>query len=120
MRDIQMPVGPIREMNVAIREMRVGNSVDLDVRGKDVYDHCVVERDNARTQLFAPDKLAVGRIHGEKITLHPNDRAFVTFHRAGEMTPGVVGKKLSMDNVNVFARINDHMVLELTLALAQI
>ena len=55
----------------------------------------------------------------EEITVYPEDGAFVTFHCAYKMTLCVIWKKLPMDNVDVFAGINDHKVLKLTLALPQ-
>ena len=42
MRDIQMPIGPIGDMDVAIRSMRVGDLVNLHVRRKDIHDHRIV------------------------------------------------------------------------------
>jgi hypothetical protein len=52
-------------------------------------------------KLFAPDKLAVRRIHGEKVTFYPNEIAFVTLSCTDEMTLRVTLEKLSMNDVNV-------------------
>ena len=48
MGDIQMPIGPIGDMNVAIRSMRVSDLVNLHVSWKDVYDHGTVQRNYPR------------------------------------------------------------------------
>jgi hypothetical protein len=62
--------------------------------------------------LFSPDKLSVGRIHGEEIAFHPHDCALMTFHCADEMTLRVLAEKLPMNNVNVLASINNHRFVE--------
>jgi hypothetical protein len=57
--------------------------------------------------LLASNKLVVAR-EREEVTLHPDDCALMAFYGPYEMTLRVVWEKRSMDNVNVFAGINDH------------
>jgi hypothetical protein len=106
--NVEMPLGTICNMNIAIRPMGVGDVVDLHAGRKHVDDHSIIERHDASAELFAPDKLGVRRIHGEKITFHPNQIAFVPFYRTDKMTLRVTLEKLPMDDVNVFANVNDH------------
>ena len=47
------------------------------------------------------------------IALHPHDCALMTFHGFHEMTLGVLPEKLTMNNVNVFASINNHTCIKL-------
>src|ERR1700730_1347418 len=108
MGNIEMPLGPICDKNVAIRPMGISDLVNLHVSWKDVYDHRIVQRNYARAQLFSSDKLTVRRIHRKEVAFHANKRPLVAFHRAHEMAPGVVRKKLTMNNVNVFACVKDH------------
>ena len=42
MRDIQIPIGPIGDMDVAIRSMRVGDLVNLHVRRQDIHHHLII------------------------------------------------------------------------------
>src|SRR5437016_2495706 len=107
MSDIEVPIRSIGDVNVAIRSIVVGNLINPDACRKDVYDYGTVQRDQARAQLFSTDKLVIAS-EGEEIPLHSHDCSLVTFHCSYEMTLRVVRKELSMDNVNVFAGINDH------------
>lgn len=66
MRDVEMPIGPIRDMDVAIRPMGIGDSVDLHAGRKHVDDNSIIERHYARAELLALDKLGMRRIHGKK------------------------------------------------------
>jgi hypothetical protein len=108
MSDIEMPVGAVCDMDIAIRPVGVGNVVNLHAGRKHVDDDSIIERHDTGAELFAPNKLAVRRIHGEKVTFHPNQIAFMAFHCADKMTLGVIVEKLPMNDVNVFANINDH------------
>jgi hypothetical protein len=98
--------------------VRIGDFVNLNARRENVYDDRLVQGDHARAELFSPDKLAVGRIHGEEIALHPHDCALMTFHRADEMTLRVLSEKLPMNNVNVLASINNHRFVEVAAVLS--
>jgi hypothetical protein len=113
MGDIEMPVGPVCNVNVAVRPVCVGDMVNLHAGRKHVDDDSIIERHHARAELFAPDKLTVRRIHGEKVTFHPNEIAFVSFHRTNKMTLCVALEELPMNDVNVFANINDHKLIGL-------
>jgi hypothetical protein len=104
-------------MDIAIRSMSVCDLVDLHAGRKHVDDDSIIERHYARAQLFAADKLALRRIHGEEVTSHPDQIAFVAFHRTDEMTLRVTLEKLSMNDVNVFANIDDHKLINLCFAL---
>ena len=103
-----MPVGAVCNMNVAVRPVGVGDVVDLHAGRKHVDDDSIIERHHARAELFAPHKLTVRRIHGKKVTFHPNQIAFTTFHCPSKMTLRVIVEELSMNDVNVFACVNDH------------
>ena len=59
MRDVEIPVGSIRKMDVAVWPVGVGDVVDLHTGRMHVDDNSVIERHYARTELFAPDKLGV-------------------------------------------------------------
>jgi hypothetical protein len=98
-----MPVAPIGHMNVAIRPLGVDDVVDLNARWKHIYDYRVVERNDACPELFPPCEFIALGIHGKEVAFHTNKRPLVAFHGSDEMAPGVVMKKLAMDNVNVFA-----------------
>jgi hypothetical protein len=98
--------------------MLVSNLVDLDTRRENIDDDGIVEGNNAGAELFAPDKFAGFWIAREEVAFDANERAFVAFHRTDEMPAGVVGKKLSMDDVNVFASINDHRFVEVAAVLS--
>ena len=39
MRDVEMPIGPITQNNIAIRLMLVGDALDLHMRGKNIDDN---------------------------------------------------------------------------------
>lgn len=67
MGDIEMPIGPIGNKNVAVRPVRVGDLINLHVRRQNIYDYCVVQRNYAGADLFSSDKLTVRRIHCEKV-----------------------------------------------------
>src|ERR1700730_11754582 len=108
MGNIQMPISSIGDKNVAIRSMGISDLVNLHVSWKDIYDHGTVQRNYPRAQRLSFDKLTVRRIHCKEIAFHANKRPLVAFHRAHEMAPGVVRKKLTMNNVNVFACVKDH------------
>jgi hypothetical protein len=108
MGNIEIPIGPVGNVNVAVGPVCIGDVVDLHAGRKHVDDHSIIERNDASAELFAPNKLGVRRIHGEEITFHPNEIAFAPFHRADKMTLGVTLEKLPMDDVNVFADVNDH------------
>jgi len=111
MRDIQAPIGSIGDENIAIRSMRISDFVNLHVRRKNIYDHCVIQRNYAGAQLFSSHKLALRRIHGEEIAFHTDERSFMGFHRAYEMTLCVAWKKLAMNDVDVFAAVKDHVFI---------
>jgi hypothetical protein len=113
MSNVEMPVSPIRQVNITIRPIRVSDMVDFYVRRKHVDDDSIIERHNAGADLFAPDEMAMRGIHREKVTFHANEIAFVPFHRSDEMTLHVAQKALPMNNVNVFACVNDHNLLNL-------
>ena len=106
--DVEIPLSPIRDMNIAVWPMGVGNLVDLHARWKHIDNNSIIERYDARAELFASNKLGMGRIHGEEITLHPNEIAFVAFDGSNKVTLRVTLEKLSMNDVNVFPSINDH------------
>ena len=114
MSDIEMPVASIGHMNIAIWSMGVTNLINFYAGRKNIHNYRIVKRDKARAKLLTPHKLVIGRAR-EQIALHSNDSPFVTFHCPHEMTLRVVWEKLSMDNVNVFAGINDHKFAELRL-----
>jgi hypothetical protein len=113
MRDVEMPVRSIRDVDIAIWPMSIGDLVDLHMCWKHVHNYAIPERHDARAELFAPDKLTVRRIHCEKVTFHPNEITFVTFHCSDKMTLSVILEELPMNNVNVFACVNDHKLLNL-------
>jgi hypothetical protein len=113
MRDIQMPFGSIGNKNVAVRPMRVSDFVNFHVRWQNVYYYRLVQRNYAGAEFFAPYELTLRRIHGEKVTFHPNEIAFVTLHRTDKMTLRVALEELPMNDVNVFADINDHKLINL-------
>ena len=50
MRDIQVPICPIGDEDVAIWSMGVGDFVDLHVSREDVYDNGIVQRDDASSE----------------------------------------------------------------------
>jgi hypothetical protein len=111
MGNVEMPLGPICNMNIAVRPVSISNLVDLHTRRKHVNNNSIVKSHDAGAQLFAPDKLSVRRIHGEEITFHSDEVAFVTFDGSNKMTLRVALEKLSMNDVNVFPSINDHKQL---------
>jgi hypothetical protein len=113
MRDIQMPLGSIGNKNVAVRPMRVRDFVNFDVRRQNVHYYRLVQRNYAGAEFFAPYELTLRRIHREKITFHPNEIAFVTLHRADKMTLRVILEELPMNDVNVFANVNNHKLIDL-------
>jgi hypothetical protein len=106
--DIQMPVGSICNKDVAVGSMRVSDLVNFHVRRQNVHYHQVVQRNYAGPKFFASYELTLRRIHGEEVTFHPNEIAFMAFHRTDEVTLCVTLEKLPMDDVNVFPNINDH------------
>ena len=55
------------------------------------------------------------RIHGKKVTFHANEIAFLSFHRTNKMALCVTLEELPMNDVNVFANINDHKFIDLCL-----
>lgn len=116
MGDVEMPVGPVCNMNIAVRPVGIGDVVDLHAGRKHVDDDRIIERHDARAQLFASDKLAVGRIHGEKVTSHPDEISFMAFHRTDEMTLRVTLEELPVNDVNVLASINDHKLIDVCFA----
>ena len=73
MSNIQMPIGPIGDKNVAVGSMRVRDFVNLHVRRQNIYDYCVVQRNYAGAELFSSDKLTLRRIHREEITFHADN-----------------------------------------------
>jgi len=103
-----MPISAIGNVNIAIGPVRVGDFIDFYMCRQDVHNNCVIESYNTCAQLFSPDKLAVCRVHCEEIALNPDNAALVSFHRPGKMTLGILTKKLSMNDVNVFACVKDH------------
>jgi hypothetical protein len=113
MRDIQMPFGSIGNKNVAVRPMRVSDFVNFDVRRQNVHYYRLVERNYAGAEFFAPYELTLRRIHRKEISFHADQRPFVSFHCADEMSLRVTLEKLSMNDVNVFANINDHKLIDL-------
>ena len=108
MRDIQMPVGSVGNENVAVRSMRVSDFINFDVGRQNVHYHRLVERNYAGAEFFASYKLTLRRIHRKEISFHADQRPFVSFHCADEMSLRVTLEKLAMDDVNVFADVNDH------------
>lgn len=106
--DVEIPVGAVCNMDIAVWPVSIGDVVDLHAGRKHVHDNSIIQRYDACTDLFAPDKLGVRRIHSEEITLHPNEIAFVAFDSANKMTLHVTLEKLSMNDVNVFPGVNDH------------
>ena len=54
--NIEMPIGSIRNNNVAVRPMRVSDLVNFHVRRQNIYDYCVVQRNYAGADLFSSDK----------------------------------------------------------------
>ena len=46
MRDVEMPISAVGDMDVAVRSMRVGDPIDLHVSGEDVYNNGIVLRAN--------------------------------------------------------------------------
>jgi hypothetical protein len=111
-----MPLGSVGNKNVAGRPMRISDFVNFDVRRQNVHYYRVVQRNYAGAKFFAPYELTLRRIHGEKVTSHPNEISFMAFHCTNEMTLRVTLKKLSMNDVNVFANINDHKLIDLYFA----
>jgi len=116
MSNVEMPIGAVCNMNIAVRPVGIGDVVDLHAGRKHVDNDRIIERHDARAQLFASDKLTVRRIHGEKVTFHPDQIAFVAFHRADEMTLRVTLEELPMNDVNIFAYVKDHKLLALGFA----
>lgn len=116
MRDVEMPVGSVCNVNVPVWPVGIGNVVDLHAGRKHVHDNSIIQRYHTCTDLFAPNKLGVRRIHGEEITFHSNEIAFVTLHRADKMTLRVILEELPMNDVNVFANINDHKLIDFCFA----
>lgn len=98
-----MPIGSIGHDNVGVRQMFISDPIDLDVRRKNIHDNPVIERNNPRAYLRSSDKFVVFRVHGKKVAFHADERPLVAFNRANEVTPNVVGEKLTMNDVNVFA-----------------
>ena len=116
MRDIQMPIGSIGDKNVAVRAMRISDLVYFHVGRQNIYNYYIVQRNYPRTELFSSDKLTVRRIHREEIAFHADQRSLVAFHGADEMPLAVSRKKLSMNDVKVFACVKDHKLVELGFA----
>jgi hypothetical protein len=56
MGNIEVPIGSIRNNNVAVRPMRVSDLVNFHVRRQNIYDYCVVQRNYAGADLFSSDK----------------------------------------------------------------
>ncbi len=56
MGNIEMPIGSIRNNNVAIGPMRVSDLVNFHVCRQNIYDYCVVQRNYAGADLFSSDK----------------------------------------------------------------
>jgi hypothetical protein len=112
MRDIQMPFGSIGNKNVAVRPMCVSDFVNLDVRRQNVHYYRLVQRNYAGAEFFASYELTLRRIHREKITFHPNEIAFMAFHSTDEMTLRVTLEELPMNDVNVFANVNNHKLID--------
>ena len=50
MRDIQVPIGPVGDEDVAIWSMGVGDFVDLHVSREDVDDNGIVQRDDGSSE----------------------------------------------------------------------
>jgi hypothetical protein len=111
--DIQMPLGSVCNKDVAVRPMRVRDFIDFNVGRQNVHYHRVVQRNYAGAEFFAPYELTLRRVHGEEVTFHPNEIALVAFHRTNEVTLCITLEKLSMNDVNVFADINDHKLIDL-------
>jgi hypothetical protein len=116
MRDIQMPLGSVGNKNVAVRPMRVSDFVNFHVRRQNVHYYRLVQRNYAGAEFFAPYELTLRRIHRKEISFHADQRPFVSFHCADEMSLRVTLEKLSMNDVNVFANINDHKFIGLCFA----
>jgi hypothetical protein len=112
-----MPVGAVCNMNVAVRPVGVGDMVDLHAGRKHVDDDSIIERHYARAEFFASYKLTLRRIHRKKVTFHADKIAFMPFYSADKMTSCVTLEELSMNDVNVFANINDHKLIDLCFAL---
>ena len=108
-----MPIGPVGHDNVGVRQMFVSDPIDLDVRRKNIHDNPVVERNNPSAHLWSSDKFVLFRVHGKKVAFHADERPFVAFDGANEMTPNVVGKELAMNDVNIFAGVKNHTFVEL-------
>ena len=111
-----MPLSSIGNKNVAVRPMRVSDFVNFDVRRQNVHYYRVVQRNYAGAEFFASYKLTLRRIHRKKVTFHADKIAFMPFYRADKMTPCVTFEELSMNDVNVFANINDHKFIGLCFA----
>lgn len=56
MGNVQMPIGPIGDKNVAVGPMRVSDLVNFHVRWQNIYDYCVVKRNYPGADLFSSDK----------------------------------------------------------------
>jgi len=110
-----MPIGPVGDENVAIRLTRVGDLVDLHARGKNIHDHGVAQRNDARAELLSPNEFIAPWIRREEITLHAHNRSLVAFYSADEMAPDIVCEKLPVNDVDVFAIVKDHKFVELGL-----
>ena len=67
-------------------------------------------------KLFSSDKLTVRRIHREEVAFHADQRSLLAFHGADEMPLAVSRKKLSVNDVKVFACVKDHKLVELVFA----
>ena len=72
--------------------MCVSDLVNLHVRGKNIHDDRIAQRDYAGAELLSPNKFILLRIHRKEIALYSDERALVAFHRTNEMPPGVVWK----------------------------
>lgn len=108
MRDVEMPVCAVRDVNVAVWPVSIGDLVDPHAGRKYVDDNSIIQSDDTCTHLFPSDKSSVRRIHGEEITFHPDEITFVSFYGANKMTPRVTLEELPMNDVNVFSDVNDH------------
>src|SRR5712691_10268334 len=108
MGDVEMPLRAVSDKDVAVRPVAVGDFIDLYMRGKDIDDHAVAQRDDSGPHRFAPDKLVAFPVHGEEIAAHADNVALMAFHRPDEMPLGIIRKKLAVNDVNVFAAVKKH------------
>lgn len=82
----------------------VGDGVQINFRRNNVdQDISTEERDESCAHLGSAKKFEPDGINGEEVSRYPRDSALVRFHRADEVTMGLLLEISSMNDVNLFA-----------------